>query len=72
MKKVFLSPDEGQWKVKTVGTRKAAGLYDTKAKALTKAIEVAKNKKAELFVQKENGKIQFRNSYGSDPFPPKG
>ena len=72
MKKVFVSPNKDLWKVKTVGTRKAAGLYNNKAEAVAKAIEVAKNKKAELFVQKGNGEIQFRNSYGNDPFPPKG
>lgn len=72
MKKVFLSPKGPDWKVKTVGTRKAAGIYDTKAEALAKAVEVAKNKKAELTIQKADGTIQSGRSYGNDPFPPKG
>jgi len=74
MKKVFLSSMKAQdlWKVQTSGTRKAAGLFDTKAEALKRAIELAKNQNAELIVKKEDGTFQYRNSYGHDPFPPRG
>lgn len=66
-KKVFVSPFDGDWKVKTVGTKKAAGIFDTKKEAVEKATQVAKNKNAELFVQNQDGKIGWKNSYGNDP-----
>lgn len=72
MKQVFVSPKGSQWKVQSIGTRKAAGLFDKKSEAMKKATQVAKNQKAELIVQKQDGKIQLKNSFGNDPFPPKG
>ena len=66
-KKIFISPFNGDWKVKTVGTNKAAGIYDTKDEAVEKAIQVARDQNAELFVQNRNGKIGWKNSYGNDP-----
>ncbi len=53
-KQVFVSPINGEWKVKTVGTNRAAGIYDTKAEAIIKAREVAINSHAEMTIQ--NGK----------------
>lgn len=64
--KVFVSPTNNDWKVKTVG-KKATGIFDTKAEAVDRAIELAKNQKAELFVQNRDGKIGWKNSYGNDP-----
>lgn len=69
---VFVSPKGETWKVQTSGTTKAAGIFSTKASAQKRGREIAKSKRAELIVQKKNGEIQMRNSYGSDPFPPKG
>ena len=66
-KKVFVSPCDGDWKVKTAGAQKSAGIFDTKSEAVEKAISVAKNKNAELFVQNRNGRIGWKNSYGNDP-----
>jgi hypothetical protein len=71
-KKVFVSPTDEGWKVKTVGTGKAAALCDTKAEAVQRAIELSKNQNAELFVQNMNGKIGWKNSYGNDPREIKG
>lgn len=66
-KQVFVSPSNDGWKVKTVGTEKAAGVFDKKTEAIDKGIEVARNKGAELFVQNKDGKIGWKNSYGNDP-----
>lgn len=71
-KKVFVSPVGGQWKVQTVGARKATGLFDNKSDARERGIELAKNQGAELYVQKQDGTIHERNSYGNDTFPPRG
>ena len=71
-KQVFVSPAQGEWKVKTVGSEKAVGIFDTKAEAVDKGISVAKNQNAELFVQNKDGKIGWKNSYGNDPRKSKG
>lgn len=71
-KKVFVSPAGDKWKVQSVGTRKAAGLFNRKSEARARGIEIAKKQKAELYVQKQDGTIHERNSYGNDPYPPKG
>jgi len=67
VKRVFVSPYNGNWKVKTAGAKKASGVYDTKLEAVNRAIKVAKNQKAELSVQNKNGLIGWKNSYGNDP-----
>lgn len=46
--------------------------FNTKEDAVTFATSYAKEHKAELFVHNQDGKIAYRNSYGNDPFPPKG
>lgn len=70
--KVFVSPFGNDWKVKTVGTERAAGVFDTKAEAVTRAIGLSKNQNAELFVQNKDGRIGWKNSYGNDPINIKG
>jgi len=69
---VWVSPAGDDWKVHSAGASRAVGVYNTKAEAVARAREVAINKETELLVQNENGRIGWRNSYGNDPFPPRG
>jgi len=71
-KQIFVSPDGNDWKVKKVGNQKASALCDTKAEAVEKAKEIAKNQQLEMIVQNLDGKIGWRNSYGNDPRESKG
>lgn len=71
-KQVFVSPDGDDWKVKVVGNEKASAILDTKAQAVERGIEIAKNQNAELLVQNLDGTIGWRNSYGNDPRKSKG
>lgn len=71
-KQVFISPSDEGWKVKTVGAERAAAILETKVEAVKKGIEIAKNSQAELLVQKLDGTIGWRNSYGNDPCRSKG
>lgn len=66
-KQIFVSPDGEDWKVKVVGNQKASAILDTKAEAVERAIEIAKNQHLELLVQNLDGKIGWKNSYGDDP-----
>lgn len=71
-KQVWVSPDEGGWKVQSAGAGKAYRHTETKADAVALGHEVAKNNNAELIVQNKDGEIGWRNSYGNDPYPPHG
>lgn len=70
-KQVRVSPKDGDRKVQTAWTSKAAAVCDTKAEAINIAKSIAQNKWAEMIVQNRNGQIGLRNTYGRDPFPPK-
>ncbi|MFE7821783.1 DUF2188 domain-containing protein [Priestia megaterium] len=60
------------WQVKGAGNSKATSVHSTQKDAIDAAKSIAKNQGSELFVHGTNGKIRERNSYGNDPYPPKG
>lgn len=62
----------GGWQVKGAGNSKATKRTATQAEAVKIARSIAVNQKAELLIHGENGRIREKNSYGNDPFPPKG
>ena len=59
------------WGVIGEGNRKLTAKTDTKADALKIGKEIAKNQQSELTILGKDGKIQNKNSYGNDPFPPR-
>lgn len=63
---------DGGWQVKGAGNSRATVRTDTQAEAISIAREIARNQGSELFIHRPNGQIRDRNSYGNDPFPPKG
>ncbi|AMO77693.1 DUF2188 domain-containing protein [Pseudomonas citronellolis] len=65
-------PHGDNWAVKGEGNSKATKEFDTQAEAIEHARSIAINQKSELFIHNEKGQIRERNSYGNDPYPPKG
>ena len=65
-------PDNGKWAVKGEGNSRNTANTNTQAEAIKKATEIAKNQESELFIHNRHGQIRERNSYGNDPYPPKG
>ena len=65
-------PSNNQWAVKGAGNSKATSLHNTQSEAIKAARNIAINQKSELFIHGTNGQIRERNTYGNDPFPPKG
>lgn len=65
-------PSGGRWSVRRAGASKASNTYPTQDQAITRAREIARNQKTELYIHGRDGRIRERNSYGSDPHPPKG
>ena len=69
---VRVSPNqEGGRKVHKPWAQRSIQVFENKKEAVNKATEVAKNQSAELKIQKKDGTIQWWNSYGGDPFPPR-
>ena len=62
----------GGWQVKGANNSRATVRTSTQATAIEKAREIAINKKSEVVIHRPNGQIRGKNSYGNDPFPPKG
>ena len=62
----------GGWQVKGARNKKATVRTATQAEAITIARSIAKNQHSELVVHGVNGKIRAKDSFGHDPFPPRG
>jgi hypothetical protein len=63
---------EGGWQVKGEGNEKATVRTSTQAEAIDIARDIAINQQSEVVIHRPNGQIRDKNSYGNDPFPPKG
>lgn len=60
------------WAVQGAGNSRATRLTDTQHEAIRVGREIAQNQGSELIIHGENGRINRRDSYGNDPYPPKG
>lgn len=68
---VLPHPDGG-WQVKGENNTKATIRTKTQDDSIIKAREVAKNQRSELIIHGRDGKIRAKDSYGNDPYPPRG
>ena len=59
------------WAIKGEGNKRATKVTKSQKEAIDIAREIAKNQKSELYIQNREGKIRSKDSYGSDPCPPK-
>lgn len=64
--------EDGSWKVKQPGNQRASAICGTQAEAKQVATSIAKNQGLEVVIHGVNGKIRETNSFGNDPFPPRG
>lgn len=60
------------WQTKRTGSNRALAVFDTQAKAINRGTVIARRDKVELLIHGRDGKIRERNTFGNDPFPPKG
>ena len=63
---------DGGWQVKAAGASRATVRTNTQKDAYAIGRQIAINQGSELFVHNKHGQIRDRNSYGNDPFPPRG
>jgi len=64
--------ENGEWKNKVEGSRRATHVGGTKAERQATGRKMAQSRKVEHIVRKRDGTIGYRDSYGNDPYPPKG
>lgn len=60
------------WAVRGAGNGKDTAHLPTQAKATKRASEIARNQQSEVLIHGKDGRIRERNSFGTDPFPPRG
>lgn len=65
-------PKNGQWAVRGAGNSRATRVFATQSEAISAAREIARKEGSELVIHRSDGRIREKNSYGIDPFPPKG
>ena len=65
-------PHNNAWAVRGEGNGKVTSTHSTQREAIEQAKSIAQNQRSEMLIHGENGQIRERNSYGNDPFPPKG
>lgn len=63
---------DGNWQVKGAGNSRATAVTRTQRDAIDIAKVIATNKHSEVVIHGANGRIREKNSYGNDPFPPRG
>jgi uncharacterized protein YdaT len=71
-KNVHVVPHNGSWGVKSEGSSRPAKVTNTQQEAIDYGRELAKNNNSELLVHGKDGRIRQKDSFGNDPFPPKG
>lgn len=70
-KNVWVSPKGEKWSVKTEGSSKADKLFRTQSEAAAYGREMAQRQRSELIIQRPNGQIRSKDSFGNDPCPPR-
>ncbi|MCG8328561.1 MAG: DUF2188 domain-containing protein [Chitinophagales bacterium] len=60
------------WALKRGGSSRATKVFPTQGAAIEYGRDVSRNQGAEFFIHGRNGQIRERNSYGNDPYPPRG
>lgn len=60
------------WAVRRSGADRVTEVFHTQQQAIDRARDISRNQGTELFIHGRDGRIRERDSFGNDPFPPKG
>ncbi len=63
MEKYHVLPDQDEWKVEREDASRASFRSGTKKEAVSRGIEIARNKKGALYIHGQDGRIQEERSY---------
>jgi len=64
-------PHGSEWAVRGEGNGRPTSLHRTQAEAIEAAREIARSQQSELVIHRSDGRIRDRDSYSTDPLPPK-
>lgn len=65
-------PASNRWAVKGESNNKYTRITQTQKEAIGIARTIAQKEQSELIIHGKKGQIRQKDSYGNDPFPPKG
>jgi hypothetical protein len=65
-------PNNGGWGVRGAGNVRLTSRHGTQGQAIDAARSIAIHQSSEVVIHGRDGRIRDKNSYGRDPFPPKG
>jgi hypothetical protein len=68
---VHVVPSDGGWDVKVEGIDRTTH-YPTQGEAIEAGKRLARGNRSEHIIHERDGRIRQRDSYGRDPFPPRG
>lgn len=71
-KSIHVIKHDGQWAAKSEGSKRARILAPTQGEAIEAARRMARREHVELVIHGRDGRIRARDSYGHDPYPPRG
>ena len=63
---------EDGWAVRGAGNSRDTSHHRTQEDARQAAADIARNQRSEVLIHGKDNKIRARDSYGNDPYPPKG
>ena len=69
---VHTVPHGDGWANEREGSDRVSKTFDTKQEAQKAGRETARRENTEHVIHNRDGKISEKNSYGNDPYPPKG
>lgn len=69
---IHVVPSGNEWKVRTAGAERAVRVTSTQREAIDVARKIAQHRGTELIVHRPDGTIRSKDSFGNDPFPPRG
>ncbi|MGV0792406.1 DUF2188 domain-containing protein [Mycolicibacterium sp. XJ1819] len=64
--------ENGAWKSKVEGSSRAAHVGGTKVEQVAVGRRMAQARRAEHTIRNQDGTVGEKNTYGKDPFPPRG
>ncbi|MBV6867200.1 DUF2188 domain-containing protein [Xanthomonas euvesicatoria] len=71
-KRIHVVPHGPGWATRSEGASRVGSTHGTQTEATEAARQQAIRERGEVVIHRPNGRIRDSNSYGSDPFPPKG
>jgi hypothetical protein len=71
-KRIHVVPHESGWATRREGASRVGSIHPTQTEATGAARNTALREHGEVVIHRPDGRIRDANSYGNDPFPPKG